>query len=32
MDKGYSILCIDDEENILQSFNRTLGMEGFKVW
>ncbi|MDD5081687.1 MAG: response regulator, partial [Candidatus Omnitrophica bacterium] len=31
MDKGYSILCIDDEENILQSFNRTLGMEGFKV-
>lgn len=32
MDKTYSILCIDDEDNILQSFNRTLRKEGFKIF
>ena len=31
MDKAYSILCIDDEDNILQSFNRTLRKD-FKIF
>ena len=32
MSTAYSILCIDDEENILQSLNRLLRMEGYTIF